>query len=225
LPQNFGIRKPWYFIFKKIFCIKSKKQRYNENYEIRESINNANNNEIILNNPINENFQSEEIYKDMVNPKDSLRVKKLVKKFDDGKVAVDHVDLNFYKNEIFALLGHNGAGKTTLISILTGMYEATGGEAIYDEMNILSPENIDTFRRKVGICPQHDVLFSDLNIREHLEMFAIFKGVSSKNLNNEINKSINDFQFGENQYKLAKDLSAGVRRKLSIAISLIGEVK
>ena len=76
LPQSFGIRKPWYFIFKKIFCIKSKKQRYNENYEIRESINNANNNEIILNNPINENFQSEEIYKDMVNPKDTLRVKK-----------------------------------------------------------------------------------------------------------------------------------------------------
>jgi len=223
LPQSFGIRKPWYFIFKKIFCIKSKKQRYNANYDGGKiSINSDNNNEIFMNNPLNENFQSEEIYKDMVNPKDSLRIKKLVKKFDDGKVAVNQVDLNLYKNEIFALLGHNGAGKTTMISILTGMYEATGGEAIYNNVNILSPENIDTFRKKVGICPQHDVLFSDLNIREHLEMFAIFKGVSSKDLNNEINKSINDFQFRDVQYILAKNLSAGQRRKLSIAISLIG---
>ena len=226
IPQSYGIRKPWYFIFKKIFkilCFKKKVHSYNINYvdrraTINNSLNNNNNN-----NALNDNFQSEEIYKDMVNPKDCLRIINLVKQFDDGKKAVNRVNLNLYKNEIFALLGHNGAGKTTLISILTGMYEATGGEAIYDDLNILSPENVDTFRKKVGICPQHDVLFGDLSIREHLELFAIFKGVHTNELNNEINKSITDFQFDREKTNIpVKNLSAGDRRKLSIAISLIG---
>ena len=222
LPKDYGVRKPWYFIFKKIFRIKSKKIKYNVNYEDgRLTITNEENTNII-NDTSNNSFQSEEIYKDMINPKDCLRINNLVKKFNDGKVAVNHVNLNLYKNEIFALLGHNGAGKTTLISILTGMYEATGGEAIYDGINILSPENIDSFREKVGICPQHDVLFNDLNIREHLGMFAIFKGVESSEVEKEINKSITDFQFEDIQYTLSKNLSAGQRRKLSIAISLIG---
>ena len=223
LPHDYGVRKPWYFIFKKLFCIKSKKQKYSINYNKKENINNKEEEDDIFGNvPENENFQSEEIYKDMNKPKDALRIRNLVKKFDDGKVAVNNVDLNFYKNEIFALLGHNGAGKTTMISILTGLYQATGGEAIYDELNILAPENVDTFREKVGICPQHDVLFNDLNIREHLGMFAIFKGVSSENVEAEINKSIADFQFEDIQYTVAKNLSAGQRRKLSIAIALIG---
>ena len=224
IPQSYGIRKPWYFIFKKIFkicCFKEKTHSYNINYvDRRSTINNSLNNN---NNALNENFQSEEIYKDMVNPKDCLKIINLVKQFDDGKKAVNRVNLNLYKNEIFALLGHNGAGKTTLISILTGMYEATGGEAIYDDINILSPENVDTFRKKVGICPQHDVLFGDLSIKEHLELFAIFKGVHTNDLRNEINKSITDFQFDREKINdPVKKLSAGDRRKLSIAISLIG---
>ena len=223
MPKDYGIRKPWYFLCKKIFCIKSKEQRYNVKYQDgRITINNENQEDIFGNEPVNDYFQSEDIYKDMTNPKDCLRIKNCVKKFGDGKVAVNRVNLNLYKNEIFALLGHNGAGKTTLISILTGMYEATGGEAIYDSLNVLSPENVDTFREKIGICPQHDVLFEDLTVREHLEMFAIFKGVSSENLENEINKSISDFQFQNMEDVLARNLSAGQRRKLSIAISLIG---
>ena len=219
LPHDFGIRKPWYFIFKKLFCIKKKKSEYNNQTEV---INNTENDDIFGNLPVNENFQSEEIYKDMTHPKDTFRIRNLVKQFGDGKIAVNHVDLNFYKNEIFALLGHNGAGKTTMISMLTGLYEATSGEAIYDGINVLSPENIDSFRRRVGICPQHDVLFMDLNIREHLKMFAIFKEVPPENVESEVNKSISDFQFEDVQNTIVKNLSAGQRRKLSIAISLIG---
>ena len=221
LPHDFGVRKPWYFIFTPSFWgCKKKKSQLNSNINIQKS------EELIVRdnntNEGNSNFQSEEIYKEMTNPKDALRIRELVKKFDDGKIAVNHVNLNFYKNEIFALLGHNGAGKTTLISMLTGLYEATEGEALYDNMNILLPENIEDFREKIGICPQHDVLFNDLNIREHLGMFAVFKGVSSENVENEVNKSVKDFQLEDVQYTIAKNLSAGQRRKLSIAISLIG---
>jgi len=221
LPHDFGVRKPWYFIFTPSFSgCKKKKSQLNSNINIQKS------EELIVRdnniNAGNSNFQSEEIYKEMTNPKDALRIRELVKKFDDGKIAVNHVNLNFYKNEIFALLGHNGAGKTTLISMLTGLYEATEGEALYDNMNILLSENIEDFREKIGICPQHDVLFNDLNIREHLGMFAVFKGVSSENVENEVNKSVKDFQLEDVQFTIAKNLSAGQRRKLSIAISLIG---
>ena len=220
LPHDFGVRKPWYFIFTPSFwgCKKNKKNNINFNN------NSKNDDGLILGNnqEDNDNFQSEEIYKEMIDPKDALRIRGLVKRFDDGKVAVNHVNLNFYKNEIFALLGHNGAGKTTMISMLTGLYEATEGEAMYDNMNVLLPENVEIFREKIGICPQHDVLFNDLNIREHLDMFAVFKGVNSGNVENEINKIIKDFQLEDVQYTIAKNLSAGQRRKLSIAISLIG---
>ena len=73
------------------------------------------------------NFESEEIYKNRTKKDDKLKIRNIVKIFGDGKVAVNGVNLNFYKDEIFALLGHNGAGKTTLISMLTGMYEASNG--------------------------------------------------------------------------------------------------
>ena len=222
LPHDFGIRKPWYFIFKKLFCIKSKEQVYSSNYEGEKDNNNSDNEDKFTNIPSNENFQSEEIYKDMTHQKDSFRIRNLVKQFGNGKAAVDHINLNFYKNEIFALLGHSGAGKTTMISILTGLYEATAGEALYDGINILSPDNMDFFRQKVGICLQHDILFMDLNIREHLKMFALLKDVPSENIEAEVNKFISDFYFEDIQNTIAKNLSAGQRRKLSIAISLIG---
>ena len=78
------------------------------------------------------NFEGEELYKDKTKLDDALSIENIVKIFGDGKKVVDNVSLNFYKDEIFALLGHNGAGKTTLISMLTGLYEATEGSAFYD---------------------------------------------------------------------------------------------
>ncbi|MCQ2820758.1 MAG: ATP-binding cassette domain-containing protein, partial [archaeon] len=51
-----------------------------------------------------------------------MKLRNIVKVFGDNKKAVDGVSLNFYKDEIFALLGHNGAGKSTLISMLSGLY-------------------------------------------------------------------------------------------------------
>ena len=245
LPHEFGIRKPVNFICKSEYWCGSKKNN-NKNRVLQEINgieieinNNKNDNEISdsqkrkikLDNEVKEsnqkdkNFEGEELYKDKTKPDDALRIRNIVKIFEDGKLAVDNVNLNFYKNEIFALLGHNGAGKTTLISMLTGLYEATQGTAFYDGYDILDSDNMDKFRTILGICPQHDVLFDDLTIREHLEMFCIFKGYTSDDINSEINKTIHDFELDSIQNITAKNLSAGQRRKLSIAISLIGGSK
>ena len=120
----------------------------------------------------NPNFESEEFYKmNYTKPRDSFKIRNICKVFEDGKKALNGVSFNLYKNEIFALLGHNGAGKSTLISILSGLYSATSGYAIYDNQNILSTEGHSKFRKYLGICPQHDVLLDDLTVKEHLEMF------------------------------------------------------
>ena len=75
---------------------------------------------------------------------------------------------------------------------------ATEGSVMYNNVDILDSVEMDKFRNTLGICPQHDVLFDELTIREHLNMFATFKGVSD-NLENEVNKTLNDFQLLENQ--------------------------
>ena len=195
------------------------------NIDVNDNSNNLNNKEEIIDLKDKKNFESEDLYKDKTKPDDFLQVSNIVKTFGDGKVAVNHVSIKFYKDEIFALLGHNGAGKTTLISMLTGLYEATEGNAYYDGNDILDSNNMDEFRCKLGICPQHDVLFGELTIREHLEMFCIFKGYSSDNIDEEINKVLHDFELDSIQGVTAENLSAGQRRKLSIAISLIGGSK
>ena len=245
LPHDFGIRKPLYFIFTSDFWCSNKKRNNDEKKlidkkleENAEEDNKENNYAVygskddIIKDEVDEklygdspNFESEEIYKNRKKNDDKLKIRNIVKMFGDGKIAVNGVNLNFYKDEIFALLGHNGAGKTTLISMLTGMYEATQGTAIYEGVNILDSMNMEIFREKLGICPQHDILFEDLTIREHLEMFSIFKGVELTEVVNEVNKTLHDFQLEDIQYMLAKNLSAGQRRKLSISISLIGGSK
>ena len=88
-------------------------------------------------------------------------------------MAVDKLHLKFYKGHITALLGHNGAGKTTTISIMTGLYPATSGNVYINGQNIR--DDFDSIRGIIGICPQHNVLFDRLTVREHLELFAALK--------------------------------------------------
>ena len=173
----------------------------------------------------NPNFESEFLYKEKIKNGDAFCIRNIKKTFEDGKTAVNKVNLNFYKDEIFALLGHNGAGKTTLISLLIGLYEATDGNAYYDGNDILFGNNMDNFRLKIGICPQHDILFEDLTIKEHLDMFSIFKGVPSEYIEMEVNKTLNDFQLYDIKDIVVEELSAGQKRQLSIAIALIGGSK
>ena len=179
--------------------------------------------EILDENNLNSNFESEEFYEmNYTQPKDCLKIRNIVKIFDDGKKALNGVSFNLYKNEIFALLGHNGAGKSTLISILSGLYTATSGYAIYDNQNIISTEGHSKFRKYLGICPQHDVLFDDLTVKEHLEMFCVFKSVKTDKIDKEIEKILSDFDLLGKKDTKACHLSGGQRRKLSICIALVG---
>ena len=174
-------------------------------------------------NSSNLDFESEELYQiNNTKPTDTLKIQNIHKIYDDGKKALNGVSFNLYKNEIFALLGHNGAGKSTLINILTGLYPTTSGSAIYNNENIITSEGLDSFRKYLGICPQHDVLFDDLTVEEHLEMFCVFKSVPKEKIKIETNKIIEDFDLVNKRETKARNLSGGQKRKLSIGIALVG---
>ena len=77
----------------------------------------------------------------------------------------------------------------------------------------------------MGVCPQHNVLFDYLSVREHLELYAAFKGINQVVVGKKVEKMLHEVELVENQYQLAKTLSGGQRRKLSVAIALIGDAK
>ena len=95
-----------------------------------------------------------------------------------------------YRDEIFVLLGHNGAGKTTTFSMLTGLLPRSGGDVVYLQGKTIQ-EQMATSRDRVGICPQHSVIWPKLTALEHLVLFARFKGVEvdAKNRGNKSSKA------------------------------------
>ena len=101
----------------------------------------------------------------------------LFKLYDNGFKAVNGLNLKMYTDQIFVLLGHNGAGKTTTISMLTGLLQASSGSAQVFGVDLF--KNFSEVRRFMGVCPQHDVLFELLSVREHIDFFYELKGADT----------------------------------------------
>ena len=89
-------------------------------------------------------------------------------------------------------------------------------------MNLLLPENLAYFRQKIGICPQHDILFNDLTVEEHLRLFCEFKSVPETQINNEVNKVLYKIRLNNKKNTKAADLSGGQKRKLCVGLALVG---
>ncbi|KAG7379409.1 ATP-binding cassette sub- A member 12 [Phytophthora pseudosyringae] len=155
---------------------------------------------------------------------DALSVQRLRKTFEvpgGTKVAVKGLDLVMYKDQITCLLGHNGAGKSTLISMLTGMTAPSSGEATYRGLSL--NQDMEEIRESLGICFQHDVLFEDLTVEEHLLLFGRVKGYRNEQLRELVSSQIRQVGLTEKSHVLSKELSGGMKRKLSVAISLLGD--
>jgi ABC-type Na+ transport system ATPase subunit NatA len=147
----------------------------------------------------------------------------LRKQYSDGKLALKHLDLALVEGEITCLLGHNGAGKSTTISLLTGLYAATAGDvSIYGHS--LSDE-LDAIRKTTGICPQMDVLFPSLTVKEHLHFFGAIKGLKRGVLSDAVDEIMADIGLTEKALTLSGGLSGGMKRKLCLAMALIGDPK
>jgi ABC-type multidrug transport system ATPase subunit len=144
-----------------------------------------------------------------------------LRKHFGAKVAVDGLDLDIFEGQIFALLGHNGAGKTTTISMLTGLYTPTAGEMTVNNLNFKT--DMTEIRKRLGVCPQHNILWDDITVEEHLYLFCLFKGLTDKaDVQAKINEKIMEVELEPKRKTPSKALSGGMKRKLSLAIALIG---
>ena len=103
----------------------------------------------------------------------AVRVLGLRKEYPNGKVAVANVALSIDHGVCLGLLGSNGAGKTTLISMLCGLIPPSSGDATVDGLSIRA--DMTEIHRRIGVCPQMDVLWDDLTGRETLSFFARLK--------------------------------------------------
>lgn len=148
----------------------------------------------------------------------AIITKNLTKNYKD-KLAVNKLNLEIKKGELFALLGVNGAGKTTTIKMLSGLILPTSGEIKINGMNM--KENTFKIKEILNVSPQETSVAPNLTVKENLEFMA---GVYQiKDRDKKINELVNLFHLEEYLNKRCKKLSGGIMRKVSIAISLIND--
>ncbi|XP_070027323.1 ABC transporter A family member 7-like isoform X2 [Nicotiana sylvestris] len=141
------------------------------------------------------------------------------------KFAVRGLSLALPQGECFGMLGPNGAGKTTFINMMIGLIKPSSGTAYAQGMDIRT--DMDMIYTNMGVCPQHDLLWEKLTGREHLLFYGRLKNLIGADLTQAVEeslKSVNLFHGGVADKQTGK-YSGGMKRRLSVAISLIGDPK
>ena len=149
-----------------------------------------------------------------------LKTENLTKRF--GKiVAVDGLNLEVFKGEIFGFLGPNGAGKTTSINMMCGLLKPDSGKTYL--YGIPVNEKIKEMIVRIGVAPQNTVLWGKLTCIEQLEFMGQMYGVSSKEARMRGTILLETMGLSEKTHKLASTLSGGMQRRLNLIMALIHE--
>ncbi|CAO2642152.1 Phospholipid-transporting ATPase ABCA3 [Lemmus lemmus] len=210
-PGQFGVPQPWYFFLMPSYWCGNPRTVIGKEEEDSDP-------EKALR---TEYFEAEP--EDLVA---GIKIKHLSKVFQVGnkdKVGIRDLNLNLYEGQITVLLGHNGAGKTTTMSMLTGLFPPTSGHAYIHGYEI--SQDMVQIRKSLGLCPQHDVLFDNLTVAEHLYFYAQLKGLSLQKCPEEVKQMLHILSLEDKRDLRSKFLSGGMKRKLSIGIALIAGSK
>ena len=151
----------------------------------------------------------------------AIKTENLIKRYKD-KTAVEGLTLTVNEGELIALIGVNGAGKTTTVKMLTCLTKPTEGTAEIMGCDII--KDSENVKRLVGVSPQDTSVAENLTVKENLEFMADIYLPDGKS-DEAVEKTINAFGLGDFKDKKAKLLSGGYKRKLSIAMAIIGEPK
>jgi len=138
-------------------------------------------------------------------------------------MAVDGLDLDIEKGELFALLGANGAGKTTTIRMLCGLCEPDAGDAVLLSKSI--KKDTEAVKEMINVSPQETAVAPNLTTEENLELMARIYGASKDKTRNHAREMLERFDLASRTHDRAKKLSGGMQRRLSIAMALISEPK
>ena len=135
--------------------------------------------------------------------------------------AVDSLDLEIRRGELFSLLGVNGAGKTTTLKMLTCLTAPTAGDALVGGFSITrEPEKVKSL---IGVSPQETAVAPNLTVRENLELICGIHGFSKDKTREKIAALCETFSLQEVLPRKAGKLSGGWQRRVSIAMALISE--
>lgn len=149
-----------------------------------------------------------------------IKTENLTKVYKD-LIAVDNLNLEIKDGELFALLGVNGAGKTTTVKMLSCLLKPTSGDAFLNGESIV--KNSSEVKEIIGISPQETAVAPNLTVKENLEFICGVYGFKKDETIKKIQNMSELFNFNDILKKRAGKLSGGWQRKLSIAMSLIGD--
>jgi ABC-2 type transport system ATP-binding protein len=149
----------------------------------------------------------------------ALAIKGLTKRYDDGTLALDRLDLEVPAGEFFGLLGPNGAGKTTLINAICNLIRVTDGEALV----FGQPASSLDARRMVGLAEQDPNLDRFLSVREALLYHGGYYGLTKRRSAERAEEMIDVFDLRAKADVRAPKLSGGMRRRLLLARALLHE--
>jgi len=147
-----------------------------------------------------------------------IEVKNLTRYYGE-KRAISDVSFTVNKGEILGLLGPNAAGKTTTMRILTCFMPPTSGSASVGGYDIFE-QNMD-IRRITGYLPENPPLYPEMSVTDYLEFVARLKGVSKKQLQQEVDSVIQKTSIGDVRQRLIGKLSKGYKQRVGLAQSLL----
>ncbi len=149
-----------------------------------------------------------------------IHARGLVKRFGD-LTAVDGIDFDVQKGEAFGFLGPNGAGKSSTMRMIGCVSPPSGGT-----LSILGMDPLrdgPTIRGRLGVVPQLDTLDNELTVRENLIIYARYFGISRKDARVRADELLEFVQLAERAKDKVEPLSGGMKRRLTIARSLVND--
>ena len=133
--------------------------------------------------------------------------------------AVDHVNLSIHRGEIFGFLGSNGCGKTTTMKMLTGLLPPSEGHAELFGQSVNAHDL--SVRRRVGYMSQAFSLYSELTVRQNLDLHARIFEVPAAQRDARIAEMMTRFELADVADELPDKLPLGVRQRLSLAVAVV----
>jgi lipopolysaccharide export system ATP-binding protein len=143
-----------------------------------------------------------------------------------NRLILDNISFQINEGQIFGMLGPNGVGKSTIFNLITGLISPDKGKIKIIGENVINyPIYLRTRKFKVGYVPQYGGYFNNLTLHDNLKAISEIV-IENKNLRNErINYLISKFELDNLKDIKAKFLSGGQKKKLVIALALLGQPK
>jgi ABC-2 type transport system ATP-binding protein len=149
-----------------------------------------------------------------------IETSNLVKVYKEGAIrAVDGVNLEIGRGEIYALIGANGSGKTTIISMLTGSLFPTSGEIRV--LGLQVPKKRRVVAAAIGVAPQEYALYSDLTVEQNIWFFAKLYNMDRSFFLKRLDELLPILRLDERRKTAVYNLSGGMKRRVSIACALV----